>query len=688
MAVTLPSVYQDGTATIAANGAVVTGQGTLWTNAILPGDFFGVHKGYAVRVLSVDSDTQLTLANNWPGAAQTAAHYEIMLQSDIARMQETSRQLLQQLSNGNIAAFTGLTGAANSIPIFTGPGAMSLIQTGTSGAKIPLLNGANTWATTQTFGDGTANSAIVMNSPGGSANIFRGQKAGILAWQVLFGDNNAMAGGNVGADFQISRYSDAGVSLGTALYISRATGLATIPGGISSGNIALSSNAALSFAGTGAATTRVNLGVDYATTAEAQAGAVTTKVMSPKTTLDEITALGVLKASPAMSAPPIITTAQVGQDGVINAAWISGIDLTGTSDTSAKLQVALDAIAARSGGGALEFPAGSKLRVNTQLNFTADVPLAIRSNGGRRGAKFGQYSATLFNLSDAAAGSDTGSNMALDIDGIQITCEVAAATAFKISNPESVRMTRIRAASGAGYWSKFVDGQNIRTSFFEDWYARNDHGLGTAADIQGTGFSLGSTAGSTDNKYVGILLQGFNAAWNSTTSTSPAVEGQHFFGCSWVQCNYGFVWSNTHATYIPPLLHWVNGHMNCYKQWGNFSKVAQLDFSHSTFELNSAFGDALDGFSMTNVDGFNIGDNKMYFTNGNRNVAAVVVASGTKGGNIHDNYGTLTGGGNAIYMLGGSSNNTAHDNGFYGAAAAVLNGGTGNIVGVNNRILT
>ena len=87
MAVVLPSVYQDAAATIAANGMTVTGQSTLWSGSLLAGDFFGVHKGYAVRIASVDSDTQLTLANAWPGAAQTTAHYEIMLQSDIGRMQ-------------------------------------------------------------------------------------------------------------------------------------------------------------------------------------------------------------------------------------------------------------------------------------------------------------------------------------------------------------------------------------------------------------------------------------------------------------------------------------------------------------------------------------------------------------------------------------------------------------------------
>ncbi len=150
MAVTLPSVYQDGTATVAANGIVVTGQSTLWSNAVLPGDFFGVHKGYAIRVLSVDSNTQLTLANPWPGGAQTAAHYEIMLCPDASRMQETSRQLLQQLGNGNIAALSGLVGAADALPYFTGSGTMAL--TGLTATGRDIIDSANVSAAQTALG--------------------------------------------------------------------------------------------------------------------------------------------------------------------------------------------------------------------------------------------------------------------------------------------------------------------------------------------------------------------------------------------------------------------------------------------------------------------------------------------------------------------------------------------------------
>jgi hypothetical protein len=127
MAVTLPSVYQDGTATVINGGTVVTGQSTLWINAVLPGDFFGVHTGDPIRILSVDSNIQLTLANPYPGASQTEAHYEIMLQSDNGRMQETSRQLLETLSSGNNYAFSQLSGLPDTLPMFTGPGAMTLV---------------------------------------------------------------------------------------------------------------------------------------------------------------------------------------------------------------------------------------------------------------------------------------------------------------------------------------------------------------------------------------------------------------------------------------------------------------------------------------------------------------------------------------------------------------------------------
>lgn len=131
-----PSVYREGTATVAANSMAVTGQGTSWLNTILPGDFFGTHKGSPNRVSTVNSNTSLTLAYPWLGGAQAAAPYEIMYQSDSARMAEAARQLIEKLSSGNVDAFAELVGAADRIPVFAGPGAMSLLPAGTRGKVI------------------------------------------------------------------------------------------------------------------------------------------------------------------------------------------------------------------------------------------------------------------------------------------------------------------------------------------------------------------------------------------------------------------------------------------------------------------------------------------------------------------------------------------------------------------------
>lgn len=158
MALVLPSTYTVGTATVDAEGVNVTGQNTFWGtgqgggngNPVLPGDFFGTHVGFAVRILDVIDDTHLVLANPWPGDSQAAAPYEVMLTSDMARVQESTRRLLQQLQNGNIEAFTGLEGAADRIPMFTGPGAMTTID------RNDLVNGINFDVTVETLADRAA----------------------------------------------------------------------------------------------------------------------------------------------------------------------------------------------------------------------------------------------------------------------------------------------------------------------------------------------------------------------------------------------------------------------------------------------------------------------------------------------------------------------------------------------------
>lgn len=131
-----PAFYSTGTATVAANGTAVTGQGTTWLNAVQPGDVFGTHKGFPIRIASVNSNTSLTLAFPWPGGAQSATAYEIMLVPDASRVMETSRQLLETLTNGNLASIAALTSAADKVPYYTGAGAAALADLKAKGRDI------------------------------------------------------------------------------------------------------------------------------------------------------------------------------------------------------------------------------------------------------------------------------------------------------------------------------------------------------------------------------------------------------------------------------------------------------------------------------------------------------------------------------------------------------------------------
>ncbi|QPC87429.1 hypothetical protein GA830_12250 [Mesorhizobium sp. NBSH29] len=152
----LPSFYNAGNATVAAGGTAVTGIGTLWAGNVYPGDLWGTHKGVGVRILSVNSNTSITLAYPWTGPAQTAAAYEIGITADTARMQGTTREMLEQLKNGVLSAFSGLAGAADKIGYFTGAGTMALTSlTAFARARLADTTAAQAYAGLGVIPDGS-----------------------------------------------------------------------------------------------------------------------------------------------------------------------------------------------------------------------------------------------------------------------------------------------------------------------------------------------------------------------------------------------------------------------------------------------------------------------------------------------------------------------------------------------------
>jgi hypothetical protein len=153
---TFPTSYGVGTATISNGSVTVTGQGTYWMSddpklsPLRAGDLFGTHVGIAIRIDAVVSDTELTLAHEWPGESQSDAPYEIQLTPRIVGAQEATRRLLMSLANGNIEAFAGIAGGSDLIPIFTGVGTMSTVT------RNSLVNGVDYDVLVDTLADRAA----------------------------------------------------------------------------------------------------------------------------------------------------------------------------------------------------------------------------------------------------------------------------------------------------------------------------------------------------------------------------------------------------------------------------------------------------------------------------------------------------------------------------------------------------
>ncbi|RVK16208.1 phage tail protein [Sinorhizobium meliloti] len=176
--------YVTGTVSVTAGSAVVTGSGTAWATALIAGGLFGLDSsnGNPVPILSVDSNTQLTLAKPWRGTTAAGQGYWIIRDTAYLQQQTVNAQALstyiQRLDNASLAALAGLNPGADKLAYFTGAAGAALTDIKAKGrdvlaadsmlsllAKLGPVNGGNPSPTPSGAGvglaDGDFNTVVV-----------------------------------------------------------------------------------------------------------------------------------------------------------------------------------------------------------------------------------------------------------------------------------------------------------------------------------------------------------------------------------------------------------------------------------------------------------------------------------------------------------------------------------------------
>lgn len=138
----MTAIYETGTVSVTAGSAVVTGTGTGWLTSRLRAGIFGLdgENGSPVPVMSVDSDTQITLAKAWRGTTAAMQAYWITYdtqpgQQDVSNSQRLA-EYIARLNSDSLAAISGLDPASEMFIMFTGPTTAILVP------KSSIANGA------------------------------------------------------------------------------------------------------------------------------------------------------------------------------------------------------------------------------------------------------------------------------------------------------------------------------------------------------------------------------------------------------------------------------------------------------------------------------------------------------------------------------------------------------------------
>lgn len=140
----ITSVYDLGTATVTQGSKQVTGTDVNWVGAGLrEGDMFWCD-GLTVRIEELVSNTEITLAHNWPGSSGSDVPYEVHYTADTGRVLAKSTQLLSEFENNALNPIKALTPSNDKVPFYTGAETAALADFTTMGRS--LVGAANAGA--------------------------------------------------------------------------------------------------------------------------------------------------------------------------------------------------------------------------------------------------------------------------------------------------------------------------------------------------------------------------------------------------------------------------------------------------------------------------------------------------------------------------------------------------------------
>lgn len=190
-------------------------------------------------------------ANAMPSCSTSASALKYTTSTGIGCNSAIDAATLGGSSKGTSGATIPLLNGANTwsttqtltlAPVFTdqsgsrtalGLGTSATVNTGTSGATIPLLNAGNSWSLIQHYGD-TSNGQITIDGAAGtgrSVSFTTGAiGAGVNRWQFN-ADNTAEGGANAGSNFALNSFTDAGALLSQVITINRVSGVVNMTNG-------------------------------------------------------------------------------------------------------------------------------------------------------------------------------------------------------------------------------------------------------------------------------------------------------------------------------------------------------------------------------------------------------------------------------------------------------------------------